>query len=231
MAKDLLLAMLLLAATIASPGASHGQEATPPTGQGAVVPVKDLRKVVRELQQHYEKTRSFRAKFTEQITPAGAPTRTREGTVYFRKPGRMRWEFETPTTELVVSDGTTLYDYDPDLNQVVETPLKQALRAPGATEFLLGIGNIERDFDASPGKPIPDGLVHVVLTPKKGGNRLELGLDPKNYGIRALRIVDDLGNVTAIRFSGIDDLAALAESLFSFAPPAGADVVHPALPQ
>ena len=101
------------------------------------------------LQHHYETTRSFSAKFTEQIASVGAPVRTREGTVAFSKPGKMRWDFESPNKELLVSNGQTLFSYDPGLNQVVETPLKDALRAPGATEFLLGAGNIRKDFVAS----------------------------------------------------------------------------------
>jgi outer membrane lipoprotein carrier protein len=158
--------------------------------------------------------------------------RSRDGMVYFRKPGRMRWEFKTPTQELVVSDGETLYSYDPDLNQVVESPLGRALRAPGATEFLLGVGNIERDFIASvPASAPKDGLEHVRLVPRKGGDAIELAIDPVNHDIREIRITDQLGDVTAVRFSEIHNNVALQDALFSFTPPAGVDVVRPPAPQ
>jgi outer membrane lipoprotein carrier protein len=189
-------------------------------------------KTVDAIQNHYQTTDSFSAKFVEDINPVGAPKRTRDGVVYFRKPGRMRWEFKTPNEELVVSDGHTLYSYDPGLNQVVESPLKRALRAPGATEFLLGVGNIKHDFKASAPASAPgDGLEHVRLVPRQGGDAIEVAVDPKSHDIRAIRITDQLGDVTDVRFSDIRNNISLQDSLFSFQPPAGADIVRPAAPQ
>ncbi len=184
------------------------------------------------LQHHYETTRSFSAKFTEQIAPVGAPVRTREGTVAFSKPGRMRWDFESPNKELLVSNGQTLFSYDPGLNQVVETPLKDALRAPGATEFLLGAGNIRKDFIATtPSSPPTDGLTYVRLTPRQGGNTIELGIEPKSGDIRRLGITDQLGNKTSLEFSEVRDNVEITDSEFDFTPPAGADIVSPTLPR
>src|ERR1700719_3000159 len=126
---------------------------------------KDLKRVLDRLQKHYHDTKSFTAKFNEEIATVGAPKRQRQGTVSFRKPGRMRWEFETP------------YSYDPDLNQVVETPLKQALKSSSATSFLLGIGNINRDFKAAfASPPTPTGLIDLILDAKTGGYKIEVGL-------------------------------------------------------
>lgn len=187
-----------------------------------------LGRIVDAIQHHYQTTESFAANFVEDITAVGAPTRSREGMVYFRKPGRMRWEFKTPNREVVVSDGTTLYNYDPGLNQVVEAPLKSALSAPGATEFLLGVGNIAHDFRASqPAAPPHDALEHVRLTPRKGGDTIELAVDPKTHDIRTIRVTDQLGDVTEVRFSEIRNNVTLKDSLFSFQVPAGADIVRP----
>ena len=141
---------------------------------------KDLKRVLDRLQKHYRDTNSFTAKFNEEIATVGAPKTQRQGMVSFRKPGRMRWEFETPEKQTIVSDGETLYSYDPDLNQVVETPLKQALKSSSATSFLLGIGNINRDFKAAfASPPTPTGLIDLILDAKTGGYKIEVGLDPK----------------------------------------------------
>ncbi|HUY38149.1 MAG TPA: outer membrane lipoprotein chaperone LolA [Candidatus Binataceae bacterium] len=184
------------------------------------------------LQHHYETTRSFSAKFTERIAAVGAPVRTREGTVAFSKPGRMRWDFETPNKELLVSNGQTVFSYDPGLNQVVETPLKDALRAPGATEFLLGAGNIRKEFIASASKSAPaDGLTYLRLTPRQGGNTIDLGIDPKSGDIRRLMITDQLGNKTSLEFSDVRDNVEITDSEFEFTAPAGADIVSPTLPR
>src|SRR6266481_9788400 len=69
-------------------------------------PVKsDLKQVLSRLQRHYRDTNSFSAKFNEEIATVGAPKRQRQGTVSFRKPGRMRWDFATPEVQTIVSDG------------------------------------------------------------------------------------------------------------------------------
>ncbi|MFZ0679956.1 outer membrane lipoprotein chaperone LolA [Candidatus Binatus sp.] len=187
---------------------------------------KDLKQVLDRLQRHYRETNSFTAKFNEEIAAVGAPKKQRQGTVSFRKPGRMRWEFETPEKQTIVSDGETLYSYDPDLNQVVETPLKQAIKSSSATSFLLGIGNISRDFKAAFANPAPaNGLVNLILDAKTGGYKIEVGLDPKTYNLMTLTLTDQLGDVTKIDFSDIHDNVELSDSLFAFNAPAGADIV------
>ena len=187
---------------------------------------KDLKRVLDRLQKHYHDTKSFTAKFNEELATVGAPKRQRQGTVSFRKPGRMRWEFETPEKQTIVSDGETLYSYDPDLNQVVETPLKQALKSSSATSFLLGIGNINRDFKAAFAHPAtPTGLVDLILDAKSGGYVIQVGLDPKSYNLMTLTLTDQLGDVTRIDFSDIHDNVELSDSIFAFKTPTGADVV------
>jgi outer membrane lipoprotein carrier protein len=192
----------------------------------------DLKQALSALQRHYQETKSFSAKFTEEIAPVGSPKRTRSGIVYFEKPGRMRWEFDEPSKELIVSDGTQLYNYDPDLNQVVEAPLAEALHSPGATEFLLGVGDVGKEFDASiiANKPA-DGLTHIRLTPKSGGNIVELGLASTNGDIQTIRVIDQLGDITSVKLSQIVNNSPLSASLFTFMPPAGADIVKPTQPK
>jgi outer membrane lipoprotein carrier protein len=197
-------------------------------GPGVVYARGDsLAKALDGLQKHYRETRSFSAKFSEEIAAVGAPKRTRTGTVYFLKPGRMRWEFDEPSKELIVSDGAQLYNYDPELNQVVEAPLAQALRSPGATEFLLGAGDVARDFNASLLDGAGNGLTNLKLVPKSEGNTVELGLSPNNYDVETIRVIDQLGNVTSLKFTNIVNNTPVSDSLFKFAVPPGADIVRP----
>ena len=185
-----------------------------------------MKQALDRLQRHYRDTRSFSAKFSEEIATVGAPKRKRQGTVSFRKPGRMLWEFQDPEKQTIVSDGETLYSYDPDLNQVVETPLEQALKSSSATSFLLGIGNINRDFKAAFATPAtPTGLVDLILDAKAGGYKIEVGLDPKTYNLITLTLTDQLGDTTRIDFSDVHDNVELPDSIFAFKAPAGADIV------
>ena len=191
----------------------------------------DLNRVLDDLQQHYKATRSFSARFSETITRPGVPPVQRSGSIDYKKPGKLRWEFQGSQPETIVSDGKTIYDYDPGLNQVVETPLAQAVRSQAAAAFLLGAGDLKRDFNAV-GISSPDstGVVHVSLTPKQGGERIEAGVDRKTYNIATLSIADALGNQTYFKFSNIELNPSLEDSRFSFTPPNGADVVSAAQP-
>jgi outer membrane lipoprotein carrier protein len=191
-----------------------------------------LKQVLARLQRHYRDTNSFSAKFNEVITTVGAPKRERSGVVSFRKPGRMRWEFAAPEVQTIVSDGEMLYSYDPELNQVVQTPLRQAIKSSSATSFLLGMGNINRDFKAAFVNSVAsDGLVHLILDSKAGGYQIEIGLDPKSYNLMTLTLTDQLGDVTKVDFSDIHNNVTLPDSTFAFKTPAGADIVNaPATP-
>jgi outer membrane lipoprotein carrier protein len=186
----------------------------------------NLNMLLDGLQKHYRATRSFSAKFDETIARPGAPVIQRSGLIYYEKPGKLRWEFEGPEPETIVSDGKTVYDYDPALNQVVETPLAQASRSNAAAAFLLGVGDVKRDFTAEvTTAPDSSELVYIALTPRKGGQRIEAGIDRKTYNIATLSISDAMGNRTDLSFSNIELDQLLHASQFTFTPPDGADVV------
>jgi outer membrane lipoprotein carrier protein len=220
----ILAVMLAIVGLAASPVRARAevlaQEAT-------VAQPAELKTLLERLQRHYQQTDSFSASFKETVARVGAPPQDRSGTVYFRKPGRVRFEFSDPQPETIVSDGELLYDYDPGLNQVMETPLKNAIKTQAVAACFLGGGNLDRDLTASrPASPTDDGLTHLLLTPKRGGDVIEMGLEPHTLNIASLRLEDALGNVTTITFSDIDINAAIEISRFEFKPPAGADVVR-----
>ena len=105
--------------------------------------------------------------------------------------------------------------------------MNKALKS-SATAFLLGLGNIRRDFKVSlPPASSSDGLTHVILTPKGGGDTMELGLDPKSYDIVNFKLTNQVGGVTELKFSDIRTNVALDDTLFTFSVPEGADIVRP----
>jgi outer membrane lipoprotein carrier protein len=220
-------AIFAMMLTVASVAVSFGHSGAEVLAREPVAshPAK-LKALLARLQRHYEQTKSFRASFKETVARVGAPPQERSGTVYYRKPGRVRFEFGAPQPETIVSDGKLLYDYDPGLNQVMETPLRNAIKTQAIAGFLLGVGNVARDFEASrPAKSANDGLIHLILTPKSGGNALAIGLEPQTLNIERLKLGDALGNVTTISFSGIETNIAIEPSRFEFKTPVGADVV------
>src|SRR5579875_966308 len=100
--------------------------------------------IVSRIQQHYQATQTLSADFDEQLTGISGVKRVRSGHVDYGKPGKFRWEFSEPEKETIVSDGKLLYDYQPDLDQVLEMPLEQAFRSAAPVAFLLGFGDLKR---------------------------------------------------------------------------------------
>jgi outer membrane lipoprotein carrier protein len=188
--------------------------------------------ILRQIQSHYQKTSTLKARFTENMVAADGRKRERSGTIYYRKPGKMRWNFDGPEAETIVSDGHEIYTYAPDLNQVMKAPLERVFKSSAPVAFLLGVGDIKRDFKAAlPASPPSDGLVHVILTPKAGGEIIDLGVDPHSYDLRWMKVQDQLGNSTTFHLQDLQTNVALNNSLFVFEVPKGADIVEPPSPR
>src|SRR2546422_10589854 len=187
--------------------------------------------IVKRLQERYDSTEGFRADFTQEIESAtlGQKVESR-GTVFFKKPGRMRWEFSEPQQTLV-SDGTFFWFYQPADKQVLKTPFQQAFRSSTPASFLLGVGRLDEDFIVSLTSET-EAVYQLRLTPKKDAEALglvDLAVSAKTFDILQATITDPLGNVTRLRFTNIDRAAPLDDTLFHFSVPPGVDVIE-ALP-
>lgn len=187
--------------------------------------------VVAALQARYDNTASFRAAFRQEIESLALGQKIdSRGTVYYRRPGRMRWEFVVPEKQTVVADGRTIWLYQEAQRQVVKMELASAFRTTTPLSFLVGLGKLSDDFDAelAPG-PATD-VVHLRLRPRaKGGDvgALELELSAGTYDIVGAVVTDATGGMTRWRFSDLERNVALEEALFQFAVPEGVDVVVP----
>jgi outer membrane lipoprotein carrier protein len=187
--------------------------------------------LVQRLQARYDSTAGFRADFTQEVESAtlGQKVESR-GTVVFKKPGRMRWEFSEPKQTLV-SDGVFLWFYQPAEKQVLKAPFQQAFTSSTPASFLLGVGRLEQDFTVSLTGETEDAY-QLRLTPKKDAEAiglLDLTVSAKTFDILQATVTDPLGNVTRLRFTNIDRAAPLDDALFRFTVPPGVDVIE-ALP-
>lgn len=183
--------------------------------------------VVKKLQARYDSTKGFRADFTQDVESATLGQKVEaHGKVFFKKPGRMRWEFIDPE-QLLVSDGKFFWLYQPKENQVIRTPFAQAFRSSSPASFLLGVGQITKDF--IPSVQAQNATTYTLrLTPKKDPEAiglLDLEIDAKTFDIVQATIIDPLGNTTRVRFLNIDRKSPSDEALFRFTVPAGVDIV------
>jgi outer membrane lipoprotein carrier protein len=148
--------------------------------------------------------------------------------VVFKKPGRMRWEFTEPK-QMLISDGKFFWFYQPMENQVIKTPFQQAFSSSTPASFLLGVGQLEKDFTVSLTSETSEAY-QLRLTPKQNPEAiglLDLTVNAKTFDIQQAIVTDPLGNVTRLRLSNIDRSAPLKDELFHFSAPSGVDVVEP----
>ncbi len=185
--------------------------------------------VVDALQKSYDSAADFTADFRQE-TELKTINRTLKawGKVSFKRPGKMLWRYEEPKDQWVIADGQNLYFYQPDQQQVLKSPLKSAFRSDVPLTFLLGIGNLKRDFKVT-AKGMEGGQHVLQLSPKdgsKGVDEVVLGVDPQTYAISWARIRDPAGNLTTVRFSNMRRGVGVSDSIFKPQIPQGVDVVE-----
>src|SRR5206468_8336349 len=105
--------------------------------------------IVDSLQKNYEATVDFVADFRQETEVKTLNRNLKaSGQVSFKRPGKMFWRYEEPKGQFVLADGKYLYFYQPEQNQIIKSPLKNAFRSDIPLSFLLGIGNLKKDFNA-----------------------------------------------------------------------------------
>ena len=187
---------------------------------------------MQRLETTYQGLRDLRADFRQTaVNRTMNQTTEAKGTLYLKKPGKLRWEFATPTPQEIVSDGQKLWVYTPALKQVNVAAAPQALAGP-AGSFLQGLGQLREQFEVrflNPTQPADgDGLVVLNLTPKTAQPllaRLVLSVDPRSWLVRKAVLYDELGNEVRLAFLDVAVNPGLPDRLFVFTPPAGVVVV------
>ena len=191
--------------------------------------------VAAALQRRYDTVRDFSADFTHQHT--GGVLRRKlveQGTVQVKKPGKMRWQYESPEDKLFVSNGKRLYFYDPENNQVTIGEVPEGDQAASAAQFLAGRGNITRDFDVSFTDGGSAGTYALKLTPRTPEPEydwLEVVVDRDRLQIRSLTAVEKQGGRSTFIFSEFKENVGIPDKTFEFQIPRGVDVIHAGRPK
>jgi len=185
--------------------------------------------VAAELQRRYDRIKDFSASFTQ--TYEGGVLRRKaveSGTVAIKKPGKMRWDYTSPQKKLFISDGKTMHMYFPDDKQVMQTPVPPEDEATSAVLFLMGRGNVTRDFKI---RYADGGQGDEYLLRLEPHNRqaeydwLEVGIDRDTLQIRTLTAGDAQGGRSSFAFSRFKENTGLADKMFQFSIPRGTEVI------
>ena len=236
-ASTMLGVALLLAP--AAPGVGGG-DASPEASRSALPGVAPgepsadadcVESTVAAIQGRYGAVRDLRGRFVQETRSValGGPGAVSEasGTVTFAKPGRMRWSYEEPEESLVVSDGHWLWIYDPAHKEAQKLEVGEAWLSGAAIQFLLGEGNILRDFRVS-AESCSGDIIDLDLVPREAASyeKLRVRVERSSGDLLETTVVDLLGNVTKVAFQGIQANLDPAPELFRFDPPPGVRLIE-----
>jgi len=201
--------------------------ATTQTGRAAET--TNAEAIVDALQRSYDATVDFVADFRQEteVKTLGRSLKA-SGKLSFKRPGKMLWNYETPKGQFVLADGKHLFFYQPDQNQVIKSPLKNAFRGDIPLSFLLGLGNLKKDFNATL-KASDENQNVLRLEPKGeagGYSEILLGVSKSSSDILWVSVRDAASNLTTLRFSAMRKSVGINDSLFQLQIPNGADVVE-----
>ena len=161
------------------------------------------------MQKRYDGAADFRARFTQTLTSAAMGRKTNSaGEVMFKKPGRMRWDYEKPEKSSYVTDGGVLWLYEPDDKQAFKQKLESS-QLPAALSFLTGKGKLATEFDIAFAAKSPYGSPGdyvLSLSPKAPQAQVKAILfvvDPRTFDVRESVITDGQGNVNDLVFADI----------------------------
>src|SRR5438876_5426016 len=217
-----------------------------------VVPLsaEDPSRYIKLFEDTYRRAGTLQATFLEQYSEGGRVERVESGVAYFRRPGKMRWDYESPEKNLFLVDGKTAWFYVPGDHTVTRVPAKQSTDWRTPLALLAGEMKLSRicarvDL-ATDEKPDKDGDV-VLSCPLKGS---QAAADPasKNDAAHAkrdlllLEVAQDTNQLVGIvvreaggveiefKFKDWQFDPPVPDSFFRFEVPPGVAIVNGELP-
>ena len=180
---------------------------------------------LKGIENRYNKAQTLELGFSETYTLKGHK-KTEAGTLFLRKPGRMRWQYSAPAGKLYVSDGQFLYSYIPQDNRAEKMKMKETedLRAPLA--FLLGRLNFNEDFREFHSTPQGGGLLITAIPKSDKLPYTEVSfLAAPDFAITHLQVRGQDSSLLEFTFEGEKRNPTVPDAMFKFTPPPGAEFV------
>jgi outer membrane lipoprotein carrier protein len=214
-------------------------------------PTDSAKAIAQLLEGHYRHAQTLRAVFLERYSSGPRDARIESGTVYFRRPGRMRWEYEAPEKKLFIADGKTVWFYVPADRTATKAPIKESSDWRTPLALLTGKANLSRlcsRIDLVAQKATPPGHAILRCLPKGekdfrpapgaassqdstelpgAGDFTEvlLEVDSSNGELASVRIRQAGGIEIEYRFGDWQQGLPLPEEMFQFHPPSGVAIV------
>ncbi|WIG95453.1 outer membrane lipoprotein carrier protein LolA [Myxococcus sp. SDU36] len=187
-----------------APTVQAAPAASAPAAPSAAKPMTpEVKSLVDRMQAFYEKTGDFRAGFRQDYKyKTFRRTQTSEGTVTYKKPGLMRWEYQKPSPRTFVLAGSKVYAYDPAAQSLTVANVDTSQLSASVT-FLFGQGKLADEFNITQGACKDCKGTLLVLDPLKNELRfrqVRLEVDPSTAQVLKSTVVDPDGSENAISF-------------------------------
>lgn len=191
----------------------------------------DVHAIAQAVDNHYNHLRTLQAEFSESYRGSGTE-RTETGTMWLKKPGKMRWDYRSPDQKLFLTDGQSAWLYLPQERQARKAPVKQLddLRSP--LGLLLGKTRLEKELQplslAPDIPPLAPGDVVLRGVPKALAERVNEVILEVTADDRITRIIVNGvdGSETEYRFSDQKENVEILDQRFHFTPPPGVEVMR-----
>ena len=200
---------------------------TTPAWSGGV----NVAEIARQTDEHYNRLKTFKTDFAETYQGPGI-SRTESGTLWLKKPGRMRWEYRQPREKLFLTDSHTAFFYVLGERQARKTPLRNLDDIRSPLRYLLGKTRLEKELDelslAADHTPARTGDTVLRGVPKNMKDRISevlLEISP-SFQIDRIVIREIDGSTTDFVFSNTQENVPVEDSLFRFTPPPGVEVIE-----
>ncbi len=191
--------------------------------------------IVDKLQKKYEGINDFHADFVQEAeVRALNKTQKAFGEVWFKKPGKMRWNYYSPTKDTIVSDGKKLWYYIEEENQVLESNLKDLNDGDtSSTTLLSGLGKIKELFKVKlindPALQNKTGylleLIPIDIDEDEIKNKIIINVNKSDSLVSTIYLFDPFGNQTKISLIKTQTNKKISDKIFNFKPPKGAEIV------
>lgn len=184
--------------------------------------------VVSAVRDTYKAVNTVRAEFTQVRTdPVTNAKDTQKGKLSLKRPRKMRFDFLTPAPRTFVTNGKTLWIYDPSSKQVIEQ--EDLGSGSGMGVLLDDLSKLDELFASTlaPEGGVPKPTVTLHLVPKQQGTfqSLDLTLTKQKYILQDLLLVDPMGARTEMHFAAVRFDTEVPDSEFEFVAPAGVQVI------
>lgn len=203
-----------------------------PVEQVPMDSASETERLIKAIQRRYENVTTFKAQFTQTSYHPKLKTLIEEGgTVDFKKPGRMRWDYTLRKVYTVVGESNRVWILEPDRKKATVYPFESQT----ALTFLTGLGKLQQEFDAQIVPALPpefqgEAATALELTPRVPNpfvRDIQLIVAPDGSEVVGTIVTDPYGKPTITRFAQREYNVPVEEESFKVAPPGDWETLDP----